>query len=121
MSRVLSGIAVLLSRLSFVGGLVYLAGGSEVDVGGTAGRIVVGLGLLAASAAVLFGLWGVRSPGRLRAFGMTAGAVFFGICFWWTVVAPLMAVAVALFGVRGRKRAGLKRAEAPPVERSPAA
>ena len=113
MNKLLSGVAVLLAVLSFAGGLVYLAGGIDVDVGGPAGRIVVGVGLLTGSAAVVFGLWRAQQSRRLRGLGMTAGAVFFGICFWWTVAAPAMAVAVALQGMRGFRRPAQERVVAP--------
>ena len=113
MNGVLSGIALLLAVLSFAGGLTYLAGGSNVDVGGTAGRIVVVGGLLVGSAAVVFGRFGAYRARRLRGLGMTAGAVFFGICFWWTVAAPVMAVAVAFQGIRGSRRPAQERVVAP--------
>lgn len=113
MNRVLSGVALLLAVLSFAGDLVYLAGGSTVDVGGTAGRIVVGVGLLLGSAAMVLGLWGAYRSRRLRGLGMAAGAVFFGICFWWTVAAPVMAVAVAFQGIRGSRRPAQERVTAP--------
>lgn len=89
-----------LAIVSFGGGIMYLSSQLNVDVGGTAMRVSVGIVLILASAALLGGLWASRHSSRSNGSLITAGAVPAAVCFWWTGIIPAVALSVAFFAVR---------------------
>jgi len=52
----------------------------------------------------LAGLWASKRRPSLGAACQVGGAAIFGVCFSWTIVGPILALLVAVFGVRRSRR-----------------
>lgn len=110
--KIFAGMALLVSLLSIAGGLLYLFGQFDADVGGTAMKVGVGTTLLLAGVLTPVGLWlSARSLARGSTLA-AACAVPLGVCFWWTGIAPLLSLAVVVVGIRRSRRAAKQRASA---------
>lgn len=101
------GASVLVAIASFAGGVLFLLGlGGELDFGGRPMEVGVGVTLLAASGAMVAGMWRFRSTNRNGSTLVAVGALPVTICFLWTGVVPAVAVPLAIAGVvRGRQAA----------------
>ena len=108
------GASALVAIASFAGGVSFLAGlGGSLDSGGRSMELVVGTTLLAASGAMVVGMWGFSRAHRTGPTLVAVGALPVAVCFWWTGIVPALAVPVAIAGVVRSRRAAKKPARDP--------
>lgn len=98
------GASVLLAVLSMIGGILIVLGVDQLDIGGDIARYSIGTAVFLAGPAILAGLWLGRHKPGLGAACQVGGAAIFGVCFSWTIVGPILALLVAVLGVRKARR-----------------
>ncbi len=104
------GGTMLLAVLGMVGGLLIILGIDQLDVGGDVAKYSIGTTVFLAGPLALAGLWASKRRPSLGAACQVGGAAIFGVCFSWTIVGPILALLVAVFGVRRARRLSKEQA-----------
>ncbi len=86
-----------------------VAGGDEEYPMNVVEKLMIGLLTGGAAVMLLAGLWANKRSARMSGGLMVASAIAVGLAMWWTIVVPVVAFSLAIFGVRRARRFARER------------